>query len=297
MSKGTPIGLRDLYYAILDEDTDVFGSQASYGLPVRIAGAISAKINPNASSDYLFADDGPYDAATTLGKISLELNVADLPLEVQSALLGHTMSGAILKRKATDVPPYVAIGFRSIKSNGKYRFTWLAKGKFIPGEQSNETKGDSVKFNTPTITGSFLKRDCDDEWERHIDEDSASYVASLGTNWFSSPYGDADSVKPTISAVTPVDAATAVPGSATITFTFSKAIAAGSVTKSTVMIFAQTGGSIVEGDITLSADRKTITLKPTADLPVGTYRPIVTTGVTDVYGNALAAAHVTTFTV
>jgi len=111
----------------------------------------------------LFAEDGPYETATTKGQITLEINVADLPLDVQAAWLGHSKEGGVLKRCASDIPPWLAIGFRSLKSNGKYRYTWLNKGKFSLPEQANETRGDSVNFQTPTIQGSFVKRDCDDE--------------------------------------------------------------------------------------------------------------------------------------
>lgn len=190
MAKGVAIGLRQLTVALLE--TDPLEGKATYKTPVRIPGAITANINPNASNETLFADDGPYETATTIGGIDLELNVADLDLETQALLLGHTIdSNGVLIRKAGDTPPWLAVGFKSLKSNGSYRYTWLAKGKFGLQEQNNETKGDSITFNTPTINGSFVKRECDDEWERHIDEDSTNYTPEQGANWFNNPYGEA----------------------------------------------------------------------------------------------------------
>ena len=189
MGKGVLIGLRNLVYAKMLTDPPYGQGQASYEKPKLIAGAISANINPNASTETLFADDGPFETATTIGQIEVELNVADLPLEVQAELLGHTYQNGVLIRKAGDVPPWVAIGFKSLKSNGKFRYTWLAKGKFSIPEQNNQTKGDSVEFQTPTITGSFVKRECDDEWERHIDEDDENFTPEMAANWFNDPYG------------------------------------------------------------------------------------------------------------
>lgn len=176
------IGLRDVYYAILSSDP--VGGTPTYDSPVRIAGAISANVNPNASAATLFADDGPYDTAATIGEISLELNMADLDLETQATLLGHTVQGGVLKKKAGDVPPWVAVGFRTLKSNGKYRYYWLNKGKFALPEEDLKTKGDSIEFTTPTISGSFVKRNSDDEWERVGDEDQSGFDAS---SWFNSP--------------------------------------------------------------------------------------------------------------
>lgn len=184
------IGLRNLVFAELLSDDPAQG-KATYGEVKRIAGAITATINPNASNETLFADDGPYDTASTIGQISLELNVADLPLDIQAELLGHTLTAqGVLIRKAGDTPPWVAVGFKSLKSNGKYRYTWLAKGKFALPEQANQTKGDSIQFNTPTISGSFVKRECDDEWERHIDEDHPNFEPEQAQNWFLNPYGE-----------------------------------------------------------------------------------------------------------
>lgn len=183
------IGLKNVVYALLETDPEE-GGKATYKPAVRIPGAISANINPNSSNETLFADDGPYETASTIGQISLEMNVADLPLEAQAALFGHTLSAeGVLIRKSSDTPPWLAVGFKSLKSNGSYRYTWLAKGKFGMPEQNNETKGDSVAFQTPTTSGSFVKRECDDEWERHIDEDSTGYTPEQGTNWFTNPYG------------------------------------------------------------------------------------------------------------
>lgn len=190
MGKGVQIGLKQAVYAKLL--TDEAGTpKATYGAVTKLAGAITANVNPNPSNETLFADDGPFDTASTIGQITLSLNVADLDLATQAELFGHTLTaGGVLIRKGGDVPPWMAFGFKSLKSNGAYRYTWLAKGKFALPEQTNETKGDTVSFQTPTTEGSFVKRECDDEWERHIDEDSAGYVPTQGTDWFLNPYGE-----------------------------------------------------------------------------------------------------------
>lgn len=293
--KGVTIGLKNLHYAILDDDPET--GSASYQLPVKIAGAIQANVNPNASMETLFADDGPYDTAASIGQIALELNVADLTLEVQAALLGHGMTGGVLIRKGGDIPPWVAVGFASLKSNGKYRFTWLAKGKFAPPEQKNETKGEKVVFSTPTIAGSFVKRDCDDEWERHIDEDSIDYLASMGTNWFNTPYGAAaDAAAPTVTVV-PANSAVAVVVGTSVVWTFNEALALSTVTKEHFLLVKDADGVAVAGSLTVNAARTVVTFAPTVALaPATAYRAIVTTGVRDLAGNEMDTPSVTKFT-
>lgn len=177
--RGVQIGLTDVHYAILTADTP---AAATYQTPVRIFGAITANINPNASSETLFADDGPMAVASTLGQIELELVASELPLDVQAVLLGHgaPVNGEIF-RKAGDIPPWVALGFRALKSNGKYRFMWLLKGKFMVPEQPHETLGDAITFQTATINGFFVRRERDAAYQRIGDEDLVGFSS---TGWF-----------------------------------------------------------------------------------------------------------------
>jgi len=178
---GTKVGLKDLYYALLTTDAS---DGAVYATPVRITGAIVANINPNATSGSLFADDGPLDSTSQLGQIEIQLDVADIPLALQGILLGSdAVASGILFNKATDVPPWLAIGFRSIKSNGSYRYYWMVKGKFRVMEDNSETKDDSINWQTASIMGQFVKRDYDEVWRKMADEDEATYV-DVGDTWF-----------------------------------------------------------------------------------------------------------------
>lgn len=291
---GVLIGLKDLYYALLEKDDS---TGVAYGTPVKIAGAIQANINPNPSVETLFADDGPMETAATMGQIELELVATDIPLDVQAVLLGHTMSGAILKRKASSSPPWVAIGFRALKSNGKYRYTWLLKGKFSEPEQSHETRGDSVNFQTPTLTGNFVKRDFDDEWMHQTDEDLPDYVPSIGQGWFTVVGGGiSDTTPPTVQSSNPIDGATGVATSITPSVTFSEALAASSVNSDTVFLL-DTNDNYVSGAVSLSSDRKIVTFTPASGLAAATaYRLILTTGIRDLAGNKLASPYVLNFT-
>lgn len=185
MAKGVLIGLTNLYYAKLL--TDVVDDAATYDTPVRLAGAITANFSPNASNDTLFADDGPYETASTLGAMTLEVNVADIPAADRAVLLGATYSNGILVQKSDDTPPYVAIGMSVMKSSGAKRLIWYLKGKFTAPDDNNQTKADSINWNTPTITGNFLKRDCDGQWRVAVDTDDVNVNAAVINGWFTTP--------------------------------------------------------------------------------------------------------------
>jgi phi13 family phage major tail protein len=191
MAKGVLIGLNELHYAKLLTDTVTVGATpgaTTYDTPKRLAGAISANFSPNASNDTLFADDGPYDTASTLGAMTLEINVADIPAEDKAILLGATYGeDGILIQKSDDTPPFVAVGMSVMKSNGSKRLIWYLKGKFTAPDENNQTKADSINWNTPTITGNFLKRDSDGQWRVSVDTDDAKVDAAVITGWFTTP--------------------------------------------------------------------------------------------------------------
>ena len=289
---GAIIGLRDLHYARLL--TDGVGG-ATYATPVRIPGVIQANINPNPSIEALFADDGPMDVASTLGQIEVELVAREFPMQIQADLLGHSIVGANLRRNANDVPPWVAIGFRSLKSNGVFRFIWLFKGRFQVPEMSHETRGDSISFQTPTLNGVFVRRDWDSQWMRQTDEDFIDYVPSIGTNWFLAVDGAADTVAPTVTVV-PAPGATAVARGANIVWTFNEPIAFNTVRSANFMLLR--GGVEIPGTLTVDPTRTIVTLDPTPALLDATqlHTAICTTDVTDVAGNRLVANSITTFT-
>lgn len=190
----TRIGCDHLVYAKMTTE-DSATSAPVYGTVKDAPGVISVNINPNAGQETLFADDGPYDTAVTLGQVSVEINKAELTTENKADLLGHEVDshGAVVY-SGSDVPPWVAIGFRTLKSNGNYRYVWLYKGKFTDPEDNNETKGDSVAFQTDTISGQFVKLMYPYTvnskkvypWKYELDADYADADASTISGWFTS---------------------------------------------------------------------------------------------------------------
>jgi phi13 family phage major tail protein len=173
------MGMKDLYYAKLTKD-DATG--VTYETPELISGSISAKISPKSDTQTLYADDGAFETTSQLSEITVEIEMADLPLTVQSEILGHTLTEGVLEAKVTDIAPYVAIGWRSLKSNGKYRYYWLLKGKFQIPDDESKTKEDKANFQTAKITGTFVARIFDGKWKLVGDEDESGFVA---TDWFS----------------------------------------------------------------------------------------------------------------
>ena len=288
------VGLKNLYYAIFSS-TDDGQTVPAYNAPVKIAEAISAKIQAKMNTDIQWADDGPVEIIQATGEITVEFAVKDFPLSIQAAVLGHTISAGTLVRKTTDIAPYVAIGFKSRKSNGKYRYVWTYKGKFEIVEQDYETLADKAKPQNPVLKGTFVKRLYDDAWQKIADEDEAGYTASIGSNWFSYVDNSADITPPTVSSVTPANGATAVATSINPAITFSEAIQ--NYLPGNIFLIKSTDGSVVAATNTINAAGTIVTIAPTVALTAATkYYILVTTDVKDLNNNSIAAAYVSNFT-
>ena len=191
----TRIGVSNFHFAVMTTE-DTTKAAPEYDAPVSAPGLMSLNINPNSSIDTLFADDGPFESASTIGKVEVEIQKNYLATSEKATLLGKSVdSNGGLIYSSTDTPPWVAIGFKSLKSNGKYRYCWLYKGKFQDPEDNNETKGDSINWQSDTITGNFVRLKYEytigsekkAPYKYEIDEDDASDntgAAKAIASWF-----------------------------------------------------------------------------------------------------------------
>lgn len=188
----TRIGCCDFHYAKMTTE-DTINTAPAYGTPTAAPGLMSLNINPNASVDTLFADDGPMETAVTIGAVEVEIQKNYLSTQNKADLLGKVIdSKGGLVSSASDIPPWVAVGFKSLKSNGKYRYVWLYKGKFMDPEDNNETKGDSINWQSDTITGNFVRLlfsyQVGDKkttpYKYEMDEDDTAVSAETLASWF-----------------------------------------------------------------------------------------------------------------
>ncbi|NTW04534.1 MAG: phage tail protein [Peptococcaceae bacterium] len=278
---GSPqIGMKNLVYAIQTQD-DSLG--VAYNSPVALAESMSAKIAPKINAQQLWADDGLSEVLNSLGEIAVELDVKDLSLTVQAALLGHTVINGVITKKSTDIAPYVAIGFKSVKSNGKYRYIWLLKGTFEVQEIDAETQNDKPKFQNPKLKGTFMKRAYDDAWMRQGDED---LNPSVGTGWFT----NVESGTPSALTVAQTPAASAN----LVTWTYNNAIDTSAVNDS--HFFVMKAGVNVTGTLAIDATKKIVTFVPGTAMS-GAHIAVASKAVRDIYGQTAAANLFTNFTI
>ena len=282
------IDLRDLYYAPLTADAS---GGVTYGAMVKLAGAIKAKITPKGDTINVFSDSMLGDSVDYISSYDVELNLSDLDIPSQAALLGHTITGGVMEVAATDQAPFVGIAFRAMKSNKKWRYVKLLKGKFSIPDDENNTREDKLTPITATIKGTFFFR-----IKQTTDEDQSDYNAGTGSAWFTT-FGPTDTTPPTISSVTPANNATGVAIGTTVAWVFSEALQPSCVNGGNFALVKDADGSNVAGTFVQSNGGKTVTFTPSSNLTAAAaYRAIVLTDAVDLAGNHLAAPSVTKFT-
>ena len=182
------IGLKNVVLAPLLTDTD---EGHTYGDLQLVAGAIEASVTPdNADPEVQFADDIEFDTLYPDPEISFKLKMADIPLIIQEKIFANAIDdNGVLIRTAQDKPPYFAIGFKSEKSDGKFRYVWLYKVRAKPVTENFATKeGKTINRQTPEVEFTAIKRTHDGRYQAVADEGEGSFTAEKAATFLTSVY-------------------------------------------------------------------------------------------------------------
>lgn len=187
MAETVRIGLSGLTAWILKTDS---AGVLAYGSPFAIAPAVSASITPETSDDSFYADDIALISNQTISAITVELETADIKDEVVSKLLGVEIdSSGVVIDNINNTAPQIALGFRSLKSDGSYKYVVLYKGAFGIGDDEYATKEDSLTFQTTSISGTFLPTIHNGNWRASVNSNSEAVGAEVIEGWFKEVYG------------------------------------------------------------------------------------------------------------
>ena len=164
------VGLKNMVIAPVTEDTE---TSTTYGDLQRVAGAIEATITPeNNDPDIQYFDDVEGDVLYPDPELTFKTKLADLPLIVQEMIFSNKIDdNGVLIRTASDRPPYFAVGFKSEKSDGTFRYVWLFKVRAKPVTENYATKeGTNVTRQTGEIEWTAIKRTSDGRYQAVADE-------------------------------------------------------------------------------------------------------------------------------
>jgi phi13 family phage major tail protein len=185
------IGLDRLYYAKITESED---GEETYAVPSLLAKAMKADLSIELAEAVLYADDGAAEVIKDFKSGKLSLGVDDIGVSVAQDLTGAvTDDNGVLVSASENSGAPVAVGFRAMKPDGKYRYFWLYKVKFGIPATNLQTKGDSITFQTPTIEGTVMRRNKLDglgkhPWKAEVTEGGAGVSTATITGWFGQVY-------------------------------------------------------------------------------------------------------------
>ena len=185
------IGMDSLYYASITEGAN---GEETYGTPEILAKAIKCDLSVELAEAILYADDAAAEVVKAFKEGKISLGVDDIGIDKAKALTGAEIdSHGVLVSSGEDLGDPVAVGFRAMKANGKYRYFWLYRAQFGVPATNLQTKGDSISFQTPTIEGTIMQRHKADSrgkhpWKAEVTEGDTGVTASTINSWFTSVY-------------------------------------------------------------------------------------------------------------
>ena len=182
------VGLKNVVIAPLTEDTD---TSHTYGELQLVAGAIEATITPdNTDPDIQYADDIEFDVLYPDPELTFSTSMADVPLAIQEMIFGNQIDdNGVLVRTASDRPPYFAVGFKSEKSDGAFRYVWLYKVRAKPMTESYKTKeGKTITRQNGSVEWTAIKRTHDGRYQAVADEGENGFDASKAATFLQSVY-------------------------------------------------------------------------------------------------------------
>ena len=152
------IGIKGLTYAPYTSGGD--GSAIVYGTGAKLDDyMIRADLSEERSDVKFYADDHQIDAENGMTGVSLSLELANLTDALEKAFLGYT-DGTSNELHVTDGDaPFVGVGFirkERFKGTATYKAVWIYKIQFSKDSDSAQTKGESIDFQTETLSGNAM---------------------------------------------------------------------------------------------------------------------------------------------
>lgn len=283
------VGVDSVYYALVTQDDT--GAYAA-GTPAYLAPIMNISMDVSVNNKTQFADNQPFDIMTAEGETKLSCEITGLTAQTLATILG--MIYDVPNARVFDnggQTPYIAIAFRTLKTDGTYRYFWFLKGRFQKPKEEAATQTDTPDMKSTTLDFIAIKTVFDfalngslsDGVKRIFGETSDANFSA--TSWFNAVQTPAVGSVPAFTATpVPADGATAIAVSVAPTITFSNAL----VTGTAGIVLTKNDGAIVSTTITINAANKIITITPGANLTAATKYLITLSGLKDVYGQSLA---------
>lgn len=151
---GEYVGVSDLYIASITADS---ASAYTPGTPKVLAPSANIAIKPKVNSKTRYYSNKPYYTSFVEGETELTLEISGIDVEAQAEILGknYNSTSKRLEDTGSGEPPYMALGF-ALDVEGGRKYYWYLRGRFMPYEESAQTKTDAVNEKTTSLTFTAL---------------------------------------------------------------------------------------------------------------------------------------------
>ena len=136
------------------------------------------------STENYYSDDIVEETFSSFNSISLEVEISNLSQSERALLLGQTVTKGVSAASANDTAEEVGIMFRSKRTDGKYRYVALTRGKFVEPSESFATESDSVSPQTMTLTFTGIPLQCNGIYKITADEGENDLPSDYLKNFF-----------------------------------------------------------------------------------------------------------------
>ena len=180
-----------LYYSKITEGAN---GEETYAPPVILAKAIKADLTIELADATLYADDGAAYVIKDFKSGRLSLGVDDIGVTAAQDLTGAVVDkNGVLVSASESVGTPVAIGFRALKPDNRYRYFWMYRVKFGIPSTNLQTRGNSIQFQTPVIEGTVMRRNKPDDMGRHpwkveATEGDPAVTTAVISSWYTQVY-------------------------------------------------------------------------------------------------------------
>lgn len=130
-----------------------------YNDGARFGRVIKVSIDPKYEDVSEYGDINDDEDAEVFAYADISIESGEIMEKAESVAFGHKNGPDGVVSGETDIGNYIGIGMRTreiIAGLEKHVAIWLYKVKLTEGSRENETKGDSVKYDTKSTKGKVI---------------------------------------------------------------------------------------------------------------------------------------------
>lgn len=188
MEQGYFYGVLDVYAAMM-KNSDTATGAPTYETPEVLAKSIEVTISPSYREGKLSASNVTVRSLKRVDTYTVKLNVDKIPYKMMGKMMGRTLDGnGVQVITGSANAPYMAIGFACTLDDGTKEYWWMYKGSFAEISKSAKTDGDKLNYQTPTIEGTFIRRQDNDALAAVVDSADKSVPEAVFAEWFKKVY-------------------------------------------------------------------------------------------------------------